>query len=119
MNPQEMSSKSGDKSAAALSLATMISEQLLKMQNPLSPTEGGSEMPENQVTESPIEGEGSAQESPETTETAPGQEEIVEEPQDTMNQDYEAKMVEMTDKIGELEMDIELMKKAIIGDKNV
>lgn len=119
MNPQEMSSKSGDKSAAALSLATMISEQLLKMQNPLSPTEDGSEMPENQVTESPIEGEGSAQESPQTPETAPGQEEIVEEPQDTMNQDYEAKMVEMTDKIGELEMEIELMKKAIIGDKNV
>lgn len=43
-----MSNKSGDKSAAALSLVTRISEGLIP-KNTLSATEGGSEVPEEPV----------------------------------------------------------------------
>ena len=93
---------SADRAAASLSLLTKLSEGLMPKQNPMQ--EEGNLM----------------QESPQTPESAPGEEmspEVVEEPQDTMKEDYEAKMTEMGDKIGELEMDIELLKKAITNEK--
>ena len=63
------------------------------------------------------------QEAPQTPETAPGEEmPQVEEPveeskEDPMKEEYEAKMKDMTDKIGELEMDIELIKRAITNEE--
>ena len=93
MNPQDLQ-LDADNSKVSLGLATRLLEQLMREQNPMQ--EEGNPM----------------QEAPET---APEQEETPQE-QDTTKEDYEAKMTEMTDKIGELEMDIELMKRAILNE---
>ena len=105
--PQQISQMSPNKAAAALALMTKLSEGLMPKQMPEETEEPTEEMPLEQP------------------ESAPGEEmpqEVAEEPveeskEDPMKEEYEAKMTEMTDKIGELEMDIELIKKAITNEK--
>lgn len=90
-------SKESDKSAAALAFATMLSEQLLKQQNPMQ-TEGESmQNMEEPMQEMPQE---EFQDASQTLEIAPGEEEVSKVEEMPMEQEKEEDSV--LEKIQEL-----------------
>lgn len=93
---------SGEKSAAALSFATMLSEQLLKQQNPPQTEERPLDL---DTEESPG--------APQTSETAPGEEMAPEGEEMAMNPEYDAKMAEMETKMTDMQTMVETMKKEL------